>query len=421
MQRSTATRRTQVIIGHILPGKHSNALSLQTTSASVDLVQPTVLPEQIKTQNHDFTALQDDFTFRPYVSGKDDAAFKALDYICYQGEKTKLISEFLLKHPWETVQPRGSSLVAEDYKGDVAGVARSYIYDCNVNGAASSTSYVFLIRVHPDYRRMSLAIYLTARLFYRDVTEADVQYMTSWVVVDNNASLGLQDRIASVGKEVYGMPESEIIGAYRCLGSFLSNFQQVTSPYLKLDESLIFRQLTSAQHASSVVAPQYVDSQFYSHDLLELYSSPLSLGLFTIFAKNPQTGREELMASISAWNSGEVRVSSFRDSDFRSDGAFLLYNPWFHPSVQGQSAFRSLLANVAQNMSDKGFRFVNIFLPNGDTCPLQKLYVPIIQEIEKAAKMNVTWRARVWYVRNKVHLDMIKYPNIFYDPRQTLI
>jgi hypothetical protein len=99
MQRSTATRRTQVIIGHILPGKHSNALSLQTTSASVDLVQPTVLPEQIKTQNHDFSALQDDFTFRPYVSGKDDAAFKALDYICYQGEKNQINLRILVETP----------------------------------------------------------------------------------------------------------------------------------------------------------------------------------------------------------------------------------------------------------------------------------------------------------------------------------
>jgi len=413
-----------VIIGHILPGNHSNAPSLQTTSAGAqqDLVQPSVDPNQIKTQNHDFSALQDDFTFRPYVSGKDDAAFKALDYICYQGEKTKLISEFLLKHPWESVQPRGSSLVAEDYKGDVAGVARSYIYDCNVNGAASSTSYVFLIRVHPDYRRMSLAIYLTARLFYRDVTEADVQYMTSWVVVDNNASLGLQDRIASVGKEVYGMPESEIIGAYRCLGCFLTNFNQYSSQFLKLDDSMTFRQINSAQIASSIVSPQYVDSQFYPHDLDALYSSPLSLGVFAITTRNPQTGKDELLASVSAWNSGEIRVSSFRDSDFRSDGAILLYNPWFHPSPKGQAAFRSLVANVGHSMADKGYRFVNLFLPNGgQDSPQQDMYIPIVQEIEKVAKMNVTWRARVWYVRNKTHLDMKTFPDIFYDPRQTLI
>jgi ribosomal protein S18 acetylase RimI-like enzyme len=412
------SRRTQVIIGHIIP-RNNQADAFRLQSTSTDLVQPTVLPNEIKTQNHDFTTLQDDFTFRPYVSGKDDAAFKALDYICYQGEKTKLISEFVLKHPWETVQPRGSSLVAEDYKGDVAGVARSYIYDCNVNGEASSTSYVFLIRVHPDYRRMSLAIYLTARLFYRDVTEADVQYMTSWVVVDNTASLGLQDRIASVGKEVYGMPESEIIGAYRCLGCPLTEFTSKFSA--PLNNSTIFRQVTSSQVATSLVAPHYADSQFFPHDLQALFASPLSLGVFTISAKNPTTGEEEVMASISAWNSGEVRISSFRDSDFRSDGAILLYNPWFHPSPEGREFFKQLVGQTCLTMSDKGFRFVNFFLPNDLNSEVQKQYLPVIEKIEKLAKMNVTWRARVWYVRNKTRLNMNKFSNIFYDPRQTLI
>jgi len=420
MQHSSVTRRTQVIIGHILPrNNQSGVYSFQATSTSVDLVQPTVLPENIKAQNHDFSTLQDDFTFRPYESGKDDAAFKALDYICYQGEKTKLISEFLLKHPWETVQPRGSSLVAEDYKGDVAGVARSYIYDCNVNGAASSTSYVFLIRVHPDYRRMSLAIYLTARLFYRDVTECDVQYMTSWVVVDNNASLGLQDRIASVGKEVYGMPESEIIGAYRCLGCFVSEFAQLSSKII-LNDSSIVRHVTSPQVASSIVTPNHVHSQFFPHDLEALFSSPLSLGVFTLSVKGP-SGEERMMASVSAWNSGDVRISSFRDSDFRSDGAFLLYNPWFHPSPEGRDCFRQLIAQACNTLASKGFRFVNMFLPNDQNSEAQMMYAPVIQEFEKLAKMNVTWRARVWYVRNKTRLDMNKFANIFYDPRQTLI
>jgi len=416
MQRSNASRRTQAILGHLIP-RNNNEYVFQTTS---ELVQsPATLPNEIKTESHDFSTLQDDFTFRPYVSGKDDAAFKALDYICYQGEKTKLISEFVFKHPWESIQPRGSSLVAEDYKGDVAGVARSYIYDCNVNGEASSTSYVFLIRVHPDYRRMSLAIYLTARLFYRDVTEADVQYMTSWVVVDNNASLGLQDRIASVGKEVYGMPDSEIIGAYRCLGCFLPDF--CSRFPLPMNDSVVFRQLTSPEAAASIVLPQYEHSQFFPHDLQTLFASPLSLGCFTITAKNPNTGVDEVMASIIGWNSGDVRISSFRNSDFRSDDAFLLCNPWFHPSSEGRAYFRQLLAHVCHSMSSKGFKFVNFFLPNDQTNQTQKLYLPVIQQLEKLAKMNVTWRARVWYVRNKTRLDMSKFSDIFYDPRQTLI
>jgi len=416
MQRS-ASQRTQVILGHIVP-RNNNEYVFQTT-ASEFVQKPKTLPSDIKTDNHDFSTLQDDFTFRPYVSGKDDAAFKALDYICYQGEKTKLISEFVFKHPWESIQPRGSSLVAEDYKGDVAGVARSYIYDCNVNGEASSTSYVFLIRVHPDYRRMSLAIYLTARLFYRDVTEADVQYMTSWVVVDNNASLGLQDRIASVGKEVYGMPDSEIIGAYRCLGCFTSEF--CSRFPLPMNDSAIFRHVASPEVASSIVTPQYVESQFFPHDLKALFASPLNLGLFTISAKNPNTGVEEVMASIIGWNSGDVRISSFRDSDFRSDGAFLLCNPWFHPSTEGRAHFRQLLAHVCHSMTSKGFKFVNFFLPNDQNSAIQKMYAPVIQQLEKVAKMNVTWRARVWYVKNKTRLDMSKFSNIFYDPRQTLI
>jgi len=421
MQRSSASRRTQVILGHIIPRKN-NEYVLQTTaseSGTEFVERPKTLPKDIKTESHDFSTLQDDFTFRPYVSGKDDAAFKALDYICYQGEKTKLISEFVFKHPWESIQPRGSSLVAEDYKGDVAGVARSYIYDCNVNGEASSTSYVFLIRVHPDYRRMSLAIYLTARLFYRDVTEADVQYMTSWVVVDNNASLGLQDRIASVGKEVYGMPDSEIIGAYRCLGCPLSEF--CSRFPLPMNDSAVFRKVASPEAGSSIVTPQYVDSQFFPHDLKALFASPLSLGLFTISAKNPNSGVEEVMASVIGWNSGDVRISSFRDSDFRSDGAFLLCNPWFHPSPEGRAYFRQLLAHVCHSLSSKGFKFVNFFLPNDQNSHIQKMYVPVIQQLEKVAKMNVTWRARVWYVKNKTRLDMNKCSNIFYDPRQTLI
>jgi len=84
MQRS-ASQRTQVILGHIVP-RNNNEYVFQTT-ASEFVQKPKTLPSDIKTDNHDFSTLQDDFTFRPYVSGKDDAAFKALDYICYQGEK----------------------------------------------------------------------------------------------------------------------------------------------------------------------------------------------------------------------------------------------------------------------------------------------------------------------------------------------
>jgi len=422
MERQTsASRRTRVILGHVLSRQQSNnrALSLQETSAADHVDAKKVHVNDLKTSQADFTVMQDDFNFRSYVSGQDDSAFKALDYICYQGEKAKLISEFILKHPWESIQPRGSSLVAEDYKGDVAGVARSYIYDCNINGQASSASYVFLIRVHPDYRRMSLAVYLTARLFYRDVTEADVQYMTSWVVVDNTPSLGLQDRIASVGKEAYGMPESETIGSYRCVGSYLKDLVSTFNPNILDNPSLIFRHFTSPNLCSSLVTPKYRDAQFFPHDIEELFASPLSLGVFTISTQTNQT--ESVKASICVWNSGEVRITSVKDSEFRSDGAILLHNAWFHPSPEGQALFLVLIRRVCQLMLQKGFKFVNLFLPDKGNNELHDLYIPIIQQLEKGSKINVTWRARVWYVKNKTKLDMKAYPDLFYDPRQALV
>jgi len=418
-RQSSASRRTRVILGHVL-SKRQQIIAFENTSAA-DLVDPNkVHINELKTSQADFTVMQDDFNFRPYISGQDDAAFKALDYICYQGEKTKLISEFLLKHPWELIQPRGSSLVAEDYKGDVAGFARSYIYDCNINGEASSTSYVFLIRVHPDYRRMSLAVYLTGRLFYRDVTEADVQYMTSWVVVDNTPSIGLQDRIAAVGKEAYGMPESETIGSYRCVGTFLDVLANTYDLSLPDDQSMIFRHFTSPSLAASLVTPKYRNAQFFPHDIEALFASPLSLGVYTMSTKsNDKT--EAVKASVCVWNSGEVRITSVRNSDFRSDGAILLHNAWFHPSPEGQALFSALIQRVCREMLQQGFKFVNLFFPDRGNNEIHDLYIPIIQQLEQGAKLNVTWRARVWYVRDKRKLDMKNYPDIFYDPRQALI
>jgi len=420
MEHSSASRRTRVILRHVLPNGHQANIAFENTAAEEFVDSSKLHINDLKTSQANFTVMQDDFNFRPYVSGQDDAAFKALDYICYQGEKTKLISEFPLKHPWETIQPRGSSLVAEDYKGDVAGVARSYIYDCNINGESSSNSYVFLIRVHPDYRRMSLAVYLTGRLFYRDVTEADVQYMTSWVVVDNTPSLGLQDRIAAVGKEAYGMPESETIGSYRCVGTYLDVLANTYDLSIPDDQSIIFRQFTSPSLCASLVTPKYRNAQFFPHDIEQLFASPLSLGVFTMSTKSNQL-KESVKASICVWNSGDVRITSFKDSDFRSDGAILLHNAWFHPSPEGQALFLALIQRVCRLMQQKGFKFVNLFLPDKGNNEIHDLYIPIIQQLERGSKINVTWRARVWYVRNKTKLDMKTYPEIFYDPRQALI
>jgi len=305
----------------------------------------------------------------------------------------------------------------------MVGIARSYVYECIVNGVRCVTSYPFLMRVHPHYRRKNLALWMTTELFYHDMQTADVDYLSSWVIADNVSSIGLQERIAAVGGERAGMPPPDTLGVFRNLGvkleylqgSFLSSAFEISSssfasPYENSFTPEI-QEINNASEQEKLVTGYLTNRQFIPSDLQVLYSSPLNLGSFVI--KDPSTGLPA--AFINVWNCGEVRVSFFRESDFRSEGAILFYNHWYdESSPSGLLLFKILIENVAHIMSSKGFKFLFFFFP--ENLPI---FTP---ELQAKAKINVLWKSRIWYTSLfKPKLDHVNFPSLFYDPRQCLI
>jgi len=345
-----------------------------------------------------------------YEAGKDDAAFKALDYLCCQGIKTKLVSEFLLKIAFEQIQPRGWCCVAEDTNGDMVGIARSYVYECMINGKPSPISYAFLIRTHPHYRRRNLAIRLTSQLFSHDVQVADVEYMSSWVVVDNFSSQGLQEKIGIRGSQLHGMSPPDSLKNFRCIGKPINFFSQSSE---QSASSVIYK--VSLQDQIEIARSFQTNYQFFPLDIEALFKSPLNLGCYVLKEKVINSSgqiEEQLLAYINVWNSGEVRLTMIRETDIRSDGAVLMYNSWHEDSERGQEAFKKLVEKAAKELSNKGFKFVFTFF--SETTPFNSAHAT-------NAQIDTLWQARVWYVVSQEKLDMQAFPNLFYDPRQCLV
>jgi len=364
--------------------------------------------------------VQQEFSIREYDPVEDDAAFRNLDHLCSQGVSTKLVTEFLMKHQFEEIQPKGWCCVAEDLNGVIVGIARSYVYDIHVNGEIVTTSYVFLIRVHPHFRRKNLALWLMTQLFFHDHQEFDVDYMTSWVVVDNLSSLGLQDKIADRGATIHGMPKPDTLGAYRCLGAVLSEitaspkFELAAKHKAKMErEGFRFERLKEGHpdEEAALLERLHENSLFRPVDMIELVSHPLHQGTYAIVSSS--SGKEEVLAVLTLWDSGAIRVSTIRDTDVRSDGALLAYNPWMADSPRGARAFNLLLRSLLNHLRrDRGAPFVFMFLPEE---------FEVNSLLAKSSRIDVLWQCRVWYVgrQNKVVKD--KFASIFYDPRQCLI
>jgi len=291
--------------------------------------------------------------------------------------------------------------VAEDEKGEMVGIARSYIYPCLINGRPSSTSYAFLTRVHPHHRRNNLAAWLISQIFYHDVTTAEVEYMSSWVILDNHSSLGLQDRITKEAAGRHGMPPPDNLGMFRCMLLMIEDVAQ----NIPLDNKQRFVFLDQIRQ-QQVAKNYHGHYQFFPLDTEILFASPLNLGAYAIFQDS------ELLAVVNVWNSGQVRVSCLRDSNFRSDDSVLVYNHWYEDSPRGQKAFLQLLQLTADVMASKGFRFINLFFPDK---------VRILNRFEPRCKLNVLWMARVWYVMNTDKVDMKQFPDLYYDPRECLV
>jgi len=337
-----------------------------------------------------------------------------LDFLCCQGVKTKLVSEFLLKYAFEQIQPRGWCCIVETAKDkQMIGIARSYVYDCLVNGEKSVNAYAFLMRVHPHYRRKNLGIWMTVELYLHDLQTSSVDYCTSWVVADNDSSLVLQEKIAVVGAERIGMDTPDTMGAFRCLGFDMENLKgdflsHDCPPNYKSSQLIQFIDKPSDQ--TKIALELLSNRQFLPLDLTTLYEFPLNLGTFVI--RNPQTGLPA--AILSVWDSGQVRIAYFKDSTFRSDDAVLLYNHWYdESSPTGLILFKILLEHVIQIMSSKGCPFLYWFFPQD---------LPILSpDVQSRSRINVLWKARVWYTSTKPKIDQKAYPILFYDPRQCLI
>jgi len=339
-----------------------------------------------------------------------------LDFLCCQGVATKLVTEFLLKYSFEQIQPRGWCVVAETPQDkSIIGIARSYVYECFVNGKKSITSYAFLMRVHPHYRRKNLAVMMTTELFYHDLQDSNIDYMSSWVVSDNLSSLAFQDRIKEVGSADHNMPHPDTIGAFRCIGFSLDDFLKEAS--LTLNQNIEEINLSSysieciTDSSEQVrITKQFISTrQFTPADLKVLFNSPLNLGTYLI--KDKKTGN--IAAMFNVWNSGEVRVTFLRDSDFKSDGAILFYNHWIDDTNPNALAlFKILVDKAARDMYERSFKFLFLFFPDN---------LLSYSDVDHKAKINTLWKARVWYVVNQERLDMDSFPGVFYDPRQCLV
>jgi len=396
--------------------------------------------------------IQQNFSLREYLVGADDAAFKALDFLCCQGHATKLVSEFPLVHPFEEVQPRGWCCVAEDKTGSMVGIARSYVYSCMVNGQTSSVSYAFLLRVHPYYRRQNLALWLTTQLFFHDVQENDVDYMTSWVVTDNLSSLGLQDKIAEEARTKHGMPAPELIGNFRCVGQTADEIlekihQNNTRSSYQIEEEVDpevvnakkqeikedlnsadddvekevvnitigdmdceIKQVNSLQEECELIELMHGNNQFFPSDVETLVKSLFHLGTFVVTDKKTN----KVLGGLHAWNSGAIRITSLRDSEFRADDAALLYNPFWVREMEDLSPLicSTLLSHATNSLRRAGFKYIYCFFPDAH---------PTLSTISEKATISVPWRARIWYVTNQTKVTVPDDSSIFYDPRQCLI
>jgi len=403
---TTAFRRAAVIFQHILSTPIKQHM-LQVSGVSSDASEKRmgIRPAE---------EVQQDFTIREYDMDKDIVGFTALDYLCCQGVTTKLVTEFLMKYTFEHIQPRGWCCIAEDQSGNMVGSGRSYVYDCLVNGKSASVSYVFLIRVHPHFRRRNLALWLTTQLFFHDLQVSDIDYMSSWVVVDNVHSITLQDKIAKSGASIHGMPEPDTLSTYLSIGCPLPDilqdqeFKTSEAAQEQLDkEAGIYFEKVRPEDEVELARHIHAKTQFLPNDLDALFGAQFHVGTYVM-----RRGDKEIVAYINVWNSGEIRVSTLRDSNVRSDGSFTAYNPWFEPSPEGARAFHMMISLINIEMAQQNFKFAFFFFPED---------YEMNQKLMRTAKMNIPWKARIWYVSNQTKIDTTNFPSIFYDPRQCLM
>jgi len=296
-------------------------------------------------------------------------------------------------------------------------------------------------------RRQNLALWLTTQLFFHDVQENDVDYMTSWVVSDNLSSLGLQDKIADEARQKHGMPAPELLSNFRCVGQTINELLEKLSHRVEIVEDVDpevalakkeeikeeinnddedvedveqitlgdmdceIKQISSASEELDLVNSMHGNSQFYPTDIDTLLKSQFHLGTFVVVEKKTNT----VIGGIHAWNSGAIRITTLRDSDFRADDAALLHNPFWNrdlPFDVAEQLSDGLTSHVALRMRKNGYKFLYCFFPEE---------YPTVSKISQKAAVNVPWRARIWYVTNQTRVTVSEKNTIFYDPRQCLI
>jgi len=298
----------------------------------------------------------------------------------------------------------------------MVGIARSYVYQCMVNGIPTLISYPFLFRIHPHHRRKNLALKLVEQLFVQDVQDFQVEYMTSWVVVDNLPSEGFQSKIGYEVNERFGLPLPEYIGSFRQMCLLLNDVNKLS---LKNPPSLVggkfFVSQVSREKQVELARSLQENYQLFPIDIDQLFELPLNLGTYIceeIHQNENGVSERKMLAMLNVWNSGEVRIAVIRDTDFRSDGVVLLYNHWCEETEKGFEALNYLLEQVCQRLTSQGFKYVFMFFP--DKLDLFKKY-------EKYSSIDILWKATVFYVINQTKLDIQTFPNVFYDPRECLV
>jgi len=53
--------------------------------------------------------------------------------------------------------------------------------------------------------------------------------------------------------------------------------------------------------------------------------------------------------------------------------------------------------------------------------PVKSNILSLFQKYEKHASIDISWKARVFYIVNQTKLDTQNYPDVFYDPRECLV
>lgn len=365
-------------------------------------------------------SIKDLFRIRPYKIKEDDKAFQELDRMCSQGEKTKLVSEFPLELPFESIQEKGVSIVLEDKKtGAFAGTTRSYIHDVMVNGVNRKISYHFLLRVNPTYRNQGLGGYIMGLLYKNDVVAGDVDYIYAYVIENNNTSAAIQKKVQSQNESRTGSSnEGAMLAGFENLGIFSSLAWHINpqtplvSPLsAQAAAQISIRHVTNAQEQLAILRdPKALfSSQLFPADVEKLVSSPLNLGIYV--AKDAATGRE---AGFLSWDSGRVRKTYIQGSTLHYDKSVLLYNSWASDaSEESSQLLHHLLFTVGNQYAATGkYTSLLTYVPKGSS---------LTTALAKTSAYNVEWMLKFWQIKGEKRVTDVNGRKVFFDPRTCLL